>query len=261
MTPDDVNPERPWPGLDALRRVTGGAGFTLTPRLTIYPRYVRDPNTWLHPDLVDPVIALADQRGLARERQPSPPPPDDRRPMTAPARSALARAENDPAGLSDEAYVDLLAADGEELQALAELADEVRREVVGDQLTFVANRNLDTAVVRDPEHVAALADEAWVLGATEVCVQGPLPPDAPDRGQLDLLALITGRAPLHVHGFRPAEVADGAARLGLSPRSSSRPRATPGSGRCRERRRASSTTTSARGSPAAPTSPPPGGSS
>jgi 5-amino-6-(D-ribitylamino)uracil---L-tyrosine 4-hydroxyphenyl transferase len=138
--------------------------------------------------------------------------------MTAPARSALARAENDPAGLSDEAYVDLLAADGEELEALAELADEVRREVVGDQLTFVANRNLDTAVVRDPEHVAALADEAWALGATEVCVQGPLPPDAPDRGQLDLLALITGRAPLHVHGFRPAEVADGAARLGLSPR-------------------------------------------
>ena len=94
----------------------------------------------------------------------------------------------------------------------------MRREVVGDQLTFVANRNLDTAVVRDPEHVAALADEAWALGATEVCVQGPLPPDAPDRGQLDLLALITGRAPLHVHGFRPAEVADGAARLGLSPR-------------------------------------------
>jgi len=138
--------------------------------------------------------------------------------MTAPARSALARAENDPAGLSDEAYVDLLAADGEELEALAELADEVRREVVGDQLTFVANRNLDTAVVRDPEHVAALADEAWALGATEGCVQGPLPPDAPDRGQLDLLALITGRAPLHVHGFRPAEVADGAARLGLSPR-------------------------------------------
>ncbi|WP_433029938.1 7,8-didemethyl-8-hydroxy-5-deazariboflavin synthase CofG [Actinomycetospora sp. CA-053990] len=77
VTPDHVNPERPWPGLDALRRVTGGAGFTLTPRLTIYPRYVRDPNTWLHPDLVDPVIALADQRGLARERLPSP------RPMTA----------------------------------------------------------------------------------------------------------------------------------------------------------------------------------
>ncbi|MEJ2888147.1 7,8-didemethyl-8-hydroxy-5-deazariboflavin synthase CofG [Actinomycetospora aeridis] len=71
VTPDHVNPERPWPGLDALRAVTGAAGFTLRPRLTIYPRYVRDPNRWLHPDLVDPVIALADQQGLAAERRPA----------------------------------------------------------------------------------------------------------------------------------------------------------------------------------------------
>ncbi|PVZ07949.1 7,8-didemethyl-8-hydroxy-5-deazariboflavin synthase CofG [Actinomycetospora cinnamomea] len=71
VTPDHVNPERPWPGLDALRAVTAAAGFTLTPRLTIYPRYVHDPNRWLHPDLVDPVIALADARGLARVRQPA----------------------------------------------------------------------------------------------------------------------------------------------------------------------------------------------
>ncbi|MHC1562362.1 7,8-didemethyl-8-hydroxy-5-deazariboflavin synthase CofG [Actinomycetospora sp. C-140] len=71
VTPDHVNPERPWPGLDALRDVTAAAGFALTPRLTIYPRYVRDPNRWLHPDLVDPVIALADERGLARPRQPA----------------------------------------------------------------------------------------------------------------------------------------------------------------------------------------------
>ena len=71
VTPDHVNPERPWPGLAALRDVTAAAGFALTPRLTIYPRYVRDPNRWLHPDLVDPVIALADERGLARVRQPA----------------------------------------------------------------------------------------------------------------------------------------------------------------------------------------------
>lgn len=71
VTPDHVNPERPWPGLDALREVTAAAGFTLTPRLTIHPRYVRDPNRWLHPDLVDPVIALADPDGLARVRRPA----------------------------------------------------------------------------------------------------------------------------------------------------------------------------------------------
>lgn len=130
----------------------------------------------------------------------------------------LARAEADPTGLSDEAYVALLGADGDELEALAALADGLRRDAVGDQLTFVANRNLDTAVVRDPAHAGELVDEAWVLGATEICVQGPLPADVPDRAPLDLVALITGRVPLHLHGFRPAEVADAAARLGLDAR-------------------------------------------
>lgn len=134
------------------------------------------------------------------------------------ARAHLTRAEADPAGLSDEAYVALLAADGEELEALAALADGLRRDAVGDQLTFVANRNLDTAVVRDPDHADALVDEAWALGATEICVQGPLPADVPDRAPLDLVALITGRVPLHLHAFRPAEVADAAARLRCSPR-------------------------------------------
>ncbi|MEJ2888146.1 FO synthase [Actinomycetospora aeridis] len=133
-------------------------------------------------------------------------------------RAHLARAATNPADLSDEAYVALLEADGDELEALAELADGVRRDAVGDQLTFVANRNLDTAVVRDPAHATELVDEAWALGATEICVQGPLPDDVADRAPLDLVALITGRVPLHLHAFRPAEVADAAARLGLDAR-------------------------------------------
>ena len=130
----------------------------------------------------------------------------------------LARAEADPAGLADEAYTALLAADGAELDALCALADALRRDAVGDQLTFVANRNLDTPVAADPGRADLLVDEAWALGATEVCVQGPLPADAPAGAELELLARITGRAPLHVHAFRPAEVADAAARLGVSPR-------------------------------------------
>ncbi|HSK58094.1 MAG TPA: FO synthase [Actinomycetospora sp.] len=137
--------------------------------------------------------------------------------MTALA-AHLARAEADPAGLADEAYTALLAADGAELDALCALADAVRRDAVGDQLTFVANRNLDTPVAADPARADVLVDEAWALGATEVCVQGPLPADAPPGAELELLARITGRAPLHVHAFRPAEVADAATRLGASPR-------------------------------------------
>jgi FO synthase len=71
VTPDHVNPERPWPGLDDLRAVTARAGFALTPRLTVYPRYVRDADRWIDPAVRGAVAALADERGLARDRQPA----------------------------------------------------------------------------------------------------------------------------------------------------------------------------------------------
>jgi FO synthase len=65
LTPDHVNPERPWPQIHELARRTGDAGFTLKERLTIYPPYIRDP--WLDPALAPRVAALADPRtGLAR---------------------------------------------------------------------------------------------------------------------------------------------------------------------------------------------------
>ncbi|GAA1830629.1 hypothetical protein GCM10009836_05740 [Pseudonocardia ailaonensis] len=140
----------------------------------------------------------------------------------APSRSSLAgplgRAEAAPAGLSDADYEALLGADGADLRALTTLADSVRRDTLGDGLTFVANRNLDTAVAGRPgaeDLVDALVDEARALGATEICLQGPLPAEAPDDGYRALVARITGRAPLHLHAFRPAEIADGARRAGL----------------------------------------------
>ncbi len=67
VTPDHVNPERPWPGLDTLRDATERAGKTLAPRLTIYPEYVIDADRWLHPDVRFPVQVLSDLEGLARD--------------------------------------------------------------------------------------------------------------------------------------------------------------------------------------------------
>jgi FO synthase len=63
VTPDHVNPERPWPHLDDLRSVSADAGFTLTERLTAHPPYLAEP--WLDPRLRPHVDALRDDRGLA----------------------------------------------------------------------------------------------------------------------------------------------------------------------------------------------------
>jgi len=66
LTPDHVNPERPWPQLDELAGLTAAAGFTLRERLTVYPPYVRAP--WLDPSVAAHVAALADPAtGLANE--------------------------------------------------------------------------------------------------------------------------------------------------------------------------------------------------
>ncbi len=66
LTPDHVNPERPWPQLDVLADLTAAAGFTLRERLTVYPRYLRAP--WLDPSVAAHVAALADPvTGLANE--------------------------------------------------------------------------------------------------------------------------------------------------------------------------------------------------
>ncbi|MEJ2868225.1 7,8-didemethyl-8-hydroxy-5-deazariboflavin synthase CofG [Actinomycetospora sp. OC33-EN08] len=67
VTPDHVNPERPWPGLDALAAVTDASGFTLRPRLTVYPRYQREPG-WIDPAVAPAVGKLADADGLVAPR-------------------------------------------------------------------------------------------------------------------------------------------------------------------------------------------------
>jgi FO synthase subunit 2 len=136
-------------------------------------------------------------------------------------REWLDAAVADPASLPDEGYAALLGADGRELAELCALADSLRRQAVGDVLTYAVNRNLDTGAVAgaDPgsrRRLAALVAEAHELGATEICMQGPLPPDA-DDDYLDLIAAVKGTAPaVHLHAFRPAELLDGAARCGLS---------------------------------------------
>ncbi len=135
-------------------------------------------------------------------------------------REWLDAAAADPAALPDEGYEALLGADGPPLAELCELADSLRARAVGATLTYVVNRNLETAAVagasaRSRERLAALVTEARELGATEICMQGPLPAGS-DDDYLDLIAAVTAPAPgIHLHAFRAPELLDGAARRGL----------------------------------------------
>ena len=298
LTPDHVNPERPWPQIEELASRTADGGMTLRERLTIYPGYLREP--WLDPRLAAHVAALADPvTGLARDGAiPAGLPwqePDggwgeaagrtdlhvtidttgrtsDRRDdfmevygdwvevqariapeatsaghqAAGPARlrgevaAALRSAEKDPAGISDSEALALLDADGVELEALAALADALRRDVSGDAITYVVNRNINftnvcytgcrfcafaqrrtdaDAYTLSLEQIGDRAQEAWDAGATEVCMQGGIHPDLPGTAYFDIAAEVRRRCPdMHVHAFSPMEVMNGAARTGMAVR-------------------------------------------
>ena len=126
---------------------------------------------------------------------------------------------------------------GVELDALARVADEVRAERVGDLVTYVVNRNINATNVcyvgcrfcafaqrrDDPdaytlslEEVADRAEEAWLAGATEVCIQSGIHPDLPGDHAFRILDAVKGRVPgMHVHAFSPMEVVSGAGSLGV----------------------------------------------
>jgi FO synthase len=162
VTPDHVNPERPWPALDALRAATEAAGKTLAPRLTVYPEYVDDAATWLHPDVRSAVLAASDGEGLARDDAEAGSwhaggdvPPPTRLSSSSSGRLAPVpeRAVGAVGAVLDgvlageepgvEEIATLLTARGPEVTRVAEVADELRRATVGDTVTFVRNRNIN----------------------------------------------------------------------------------------------------------------------
>jgi FO synthase len=340
LTPDHVNPERPWPSLDRLRALTSDCGFELRPRLTVHPEYVVGSlgrgEAWLDPRVAGHVAALAAPDGLAREGvRPVGRPwqePDggfdegfgrvdlnteidtvgrtsDRRadfdsvygdwdalresvlgfaarsartstsgpsvvevrgtsretggssvvevrgtsretggPAVVEVRgtsretgegvAALRAAERDPAGLTDEQALTLMTAEGELLDQVAKLADDLRRDTVGDEVTYVVNRNINftnvcyvgcrfcafaqrktdaDAFSLSLEQVADRAQEARELGATEVCMQGGIDPELSGTAYFDIVAAVKQRVPqMHVHAFSPMEIVNGASRTGLS---------------------------------------------
>jgi FO synthase len=154
--------------------------------------------------------------------------------------AALRSAERDPSTVTESEALTLMTADGPALDELCRLADAVRHDVVGDDVTFVVNRNINftnvcytgcrfcafaqresdaDAYTLSLDEVGLRAEQAWAAGATEVCMQGGIDPKLPGTAYFELAAEVRRRVPdMHVHAFSPMEIVNGATRAGMSVR-------------------------------------------
>jgi FO synthase len=159
--------------------------------------------------------------------------------MSGESRSALEQVMEtlDGGALTREQCVLLAHANGDDLLGLLVAADALRRELVGNIVTYVVNRNINftnicfvgckfCAFSRGPresdtyflslEQLAQKAVEAWQIGATEVCIQGGLPHGLPPFHYRDILRAVKQAVPgMHIHAFSPMEIVYGVELTGM----------------------------------------------
>jgi FO synthase len=249
VTPDFVNPEAPWPHLDRLAAETAAAGKLLCERLALYPAYMQNSARWLAPKMETAMLQASDASGLARTDAWSPgsldsPPSESERRASPPPTDALSRTlarARDGKDLSEAEIVGLFEARGAAYDAVCRAADELRREVSGETVRYVVNRNINYTNIcyfrcqfcafskgkmsenlrgrpydLAAEEIARRVAEAWQRGATEVCLQGGIHPDYTGQTYLDICRTVKEAAPdIHIHAFSPLEVWQGARTLGL----------------------------------------------
>ena len=248
VTADHVNPERPWPALDRLREVTEARGLRPRPPPHRLPRVraatraagstrrcasrcstAATPRAW---------AATTTGTRATRTRRRTLVPGPRRRPGGAVGEVLAGALLGQELGVDE--IVTLFGARGPEVAAVAEVADDLRREAVGDVVTYVQNRNINytnvctfkcrfcgfskgplslnlrgTPYLLTLDDIAGRVREAWDLGATEVCLQGGIHPDFDGDYYIDVTRAVKEAAPdIHVHGFTALEVTEGAKRLG-----------------------------------------------
>jgi FO synthase len=233
MTIDHVNPEAPWPELERLRLATESRDLELAARLPVYPEWI--DGEWIDPAVMPAVLRASDSLGLARE-DPWAPGEDVAIPFVP--RDALP--SDTRAELGEDEIVRLFHARGRERDRVLAAADKLRREVCGDEVSYVVTRNIQytnvcyfrcgfcafskgklAANLRGApylvphEEIVRRCEEAWERGATEVCLQGGIHPAFTGEYYLSVVRAIREAVPdLHVHAFSALEVWQGAATLG-----------------------------------------------
>ena len=269
VTLDHVNPEAPWPELELLAEATRGRGLELAPRLAIYPSYVAALDRWVAPEVAPFVLRLADAEGLAREDNWAAGTAEEALPVGVglldgvpsllpaasverehaqvgngsepkPIATALAKVDGG-VELDEDDVTALFQARGRDFAAVVEAADTLRREVSGDQVSYVVTRNINytnvcyfrcgfcafskgklAANLRGAPYLVPLdeivrrCEEAWERGGTEVCLQGGIHHAFTGDFYVDVCRAVKEALPdLHVHAFSALEVWQGAATLGL----------------------------------------------
>ena len=276
VTIDHVNPERPWPSIDRLRSIVESRGLSLVPRLTAHPRYVLAAEHWIDPALQFAVLDRSDATGFARDDPGSVLPerhaaasnvgtgPEviqvgrrstawyagsqvvpmdlvrgEAPPIKGPVREVLDGVRLGQVPDAQEIEV-LFHARGAEVLAIAALADDLRQQIVGDDVTYVRNRNINYTNVctfkctfcgfsKGPaslnlrgapylltvDDIAQRVTDAADGGATEVCLQGGIHPEFDGNTYVEITRAVKAAVPtMHIHGFTALEVTEGARRLG-----------------------------------------------
>jgi 7,8-didemethyl-8-hydroxy-5-deazariboflavin synthase CofH subunit/7,8-didemethyl-8-hydroxy-5-deazariboflavin synthase CofG subunit len=242
VTKDHVNPERAWPAIETLAAQCDELGFVLAPRLTVYSGQIAAEG-FLDESVRPHVLALSDASGLARHddwhsgAETTPPPAPTSRARSSAVTQMLARYQ--PGYRFEHAeLVTLFEARGADFNDIVEVADQVRRDLVGDPISFVINRNINYTNVctfkcrfcafskgplslnlrGDPylltlEEISDRVREAAQRGATEVCLQGGIHPNFDGDYYIDVVAAVKAGSPsIHIHAFSALEVFEGARR-------------------------------------------------
>jgi FO synthase len=219
---DHISPEHPFPSVHRIRKQLAPRGYALTERLCVYPQYM--DSAWMEQGVLDVVKlkywSFIPRRGSGRrEERPI------RRDLVA---GAIARARD--GGALDEHELTALFAETrpEAIEDMRQAADELRRELAGETVTFVVNRNINISNVcvvgcafcgfgqgkRSPdayEHSEAefrhRVREAVEFGATEICMQSGIHPDWTIADYEHWLRVAKDEEPdIHLHAYSPMEV-------------------------------------------------------
>lgn len=268
LTPDFVNPESAWPVQQRLLKVSAQRNKFLQERLTVYPTYIDAKKTreqYLHGRMQKHVLTLMDAQGWAKtdtwKSGESVTLPKECKEYfeqglqqlnnqllpsvdISPELKRIFAKVDEQKLLTQQDIVFLLNTRGYETLAVCQRADHLRKQLAGEQVTFVKNRNInytniciyscqfcafskgskqaqgkEAAYQLDVESVVKLAQEAWNDGATEVCLQGGIHPSYTGQTYLDICQAIRTALPdMHIHAFSPLEISQGATTLGISVR-------------------------------------------